>query len=115
MRSGLRVGHCCATASSAFSCTSRTHGGAGLHTLWAQRSPAVQVCALHILMMISAVRDSLCLLTGKLDLSVTYVQVQPIVAQVLDALRPMLHGRRGGRIDVQLEARPPHARCVVPT
>jgi hypothetical protein len=34
----------------------------------------VQVCAQHLLMMINALRDNLCLMTGALDLAPTQVR-----------------------------------------
>ena len=48
----------------------------------------VQVCAQHLLMMISAVRDNLSLLTGRLDLSISLIQLSSMVQEVLAVLRP---------------------------
>jgi signal transduction histidine kinase len=62
---------------------------------------ALQGCAQHILMMINAVRDSLCMLTGKLDLSITYVQVKPIILEIMKGLRlTMMNARRAGSVQV---------------
>lgn len=61
--------------------------------------------------MINAVRDGLCMLTGKLDLSVTYVQVKPIIAEVMDSLRPMMNPHRSDRVDVSVDGVADDALC----
>lgn len=48
----------------------------------------LQVCAVQLLMMINAVRDNLCLMTGSLDLAPAPAALRPVVEEILAGLQP---------------------------